>query len=67
MQMYPAIGAYIQAFGPDWRVARRPHFYIQQIAAAPSRAQRTSIAADFQLEAALLLADREQLFNGIHP
>ena len=67
-QMYPAIGAYIQAFGPDLAGGAAAAFFtFNKLRLHPAGRSRTSIAADFQLEAALLLADREQLFNGIHP
>ena len=67
-QMYPAIGAYIQAFGPNLAGGAAAAFFtFNKLRLHPAGRSRTSIAADFQLEAALLLADREQLFNGIHP
>ena len=67
-QMYPAIGAYIQAFGPDLAGGAAAAFFtFNKLRLHPAGRSRTSIAADFQLEAALLLAGREQLFNGIHP
>ncbi len=66
-QMYPAIGAYIQAFGPDLAGGAAAAFYILTIAAAPAGRSRSSIAADFQLEAAPCWLTGNSFSNGIHP
>ncbi len=50
-QMYPAIGAYIQAFGPDLAGGAAAAFFtFNKLRLHPAGRSRTSIAADFQLE-----------------
>ena len=49
--MYPAIGAYIQAFGPDLAGGAAAAFFtFNKLRLHPAGRSRTSIAADFQLE-----------------
>ena len=67
-QMHPAVGAHIQAFGPDLAGgAAAALFAGNKLRRHPVWRGRTGIAAGFQLKAALLRAGRKQLFNGTHP
>ena len=66
-QMHPAVGANIQAFGPNLTGGAAAAFFAgDKLRRHPVGRCRTGIAAGFHLKAALLRAGREQLFNGTH-